>query len=98
MCGIAGVAGFGEKPVLLEEVQGMCDALYHRGPDDHGYYRSEDIVMGMRRLSIIDLNTGRQPIGNERGSVWVVFNGEIYNYKELRAELQAFGHHFATET
>ena len=84
MCGIAGIAGFGKKRVLVDEVRRMCDALYHRGPDDQGYFYSPDVVLGMRRLSIIDLDTGRQPIGNEDGSVHVVFNGEIYNFAELR--------------
>ena len=98
MCGIAGIAGFGEKRVFVEEVQSMCDALYHRGPDEDGYYYHPDVVLGMRRLSIIDLETGRQPIGNEDGTVHVVFNGEIYNYAELRKELQSRGHRFSTST
>ena len=98
MCGIAGIASFGDKPVFLAEVQSMCDAIYHRGPDDCGYYESPDVVLGMRRLSIIDLHTGRQPISNEDGSVWVVFNGEIYNFAELRRDLEAQGHHFSTAT
>src|ERR1035438_7617192 len=98
MCGIAGIASFGDKPVFRDEVQQMCDAIYHRGPDDCGYYESPRVVMGMRRLSIIDLHTGRQPISNEDGSVWVVFNGEIYNFAELRRDLEAQGHHFSTAT
>lgn len=98
MCGIAGIAGFGEKQVLAEEVQAMCDAIYHRGPDDQGYFCSPDAVIGMRRLSIIDLSTGHQPIGNEDGSVQVVFNGEIYNFEELRRDLVARGHKFATSS
>ncbi len=101
MCGIAGIASFGDNPVFLEEVQSMCDAMYHRGPDDCGYYESPatsrrgsppdspSVMMGMRRLSIIDLHTGRQPISNEEGSVWAVFNGEIYNFAELRRDLEA---------
>src|ERR1700759_3379912 len=98
MCGIAGIAGFGEKQVLQSEVQSMCDAIYHRGPDDHGYFCSPDAVIGMRRLSIIDLSTGHQPIGNEDGSVQVVFNGEIYNFAEIRKDLQARGHRFTTSS
>jgi asparagine synthase (glutamine-hydrolysing) len=98
MCGIAGIASFGEKPVFLGEVQQMCDAIYHRGPDDCGYYESPEVVIGMRRLSIIDLHTGRQPISNENSSVWVVFNGEIYNYAELRSDLEKQGHRFSTAT
>jgi len=98
MCGIAGIAGFGEKPVFQNEVETMCDALYHRGPDDCGYYAAPEVVLGMRRLSIIDLHSGHQPIGNEDGSVWVVFNGEIYNFAELRKDLEAQGHRFSTGT
>ena len=98
MCGIAGIASFGEKPVLLEEIQRMCEALYHRGPDEDGFYLSPDVGLGMRRLSIIDLKTGRQPVSNEDGSVWTVFNGEIYNFQELRKDLERRGHSFSTGT
>lgn len=98
MCGIAGVMNRTGKPVSLDELHRMCDAMVHRGPDDDGYYLSETVGLGMRRLSIIDLDTGRQPIHNEDFSVWVVFNGEIYNFKELRAELAARGHVFRTES
>ena len=98
MCGIVGIASFGQKPVLPEEIQQMCDALYHRGPDEDGFYFSPDVGLGMRRLSIIDLNTGRQPVSNEDGSVWTVFNGEIYNFQELRKELERRGHRFSTGT
>jgi len=98
MCGIVGIAGFGEKPVFLNEVETMCDAIYHRGPDDCGYYEAPEVVLGMRRLSIIDLHSGHQPIGNEDRSVWVVFNGEIYNFRELRKDLEAQGHRFSTAT
>jgi asparagine synthase (glutamine-hydrolysing) len=98
MCGIAGIAGFGEKRVFVDEVRRMCDALYHRGPDDQGFFYAPDVVLGMRRLSIIDLQTGRQPIGNEDGSIHVVFNGEIYNFAELRRDLESRGHRFSTAT
>jgi len=98
MCGIAGIMNRTGKPVSLDELQRMCDAMTHRGPDDDGYYLGNTVGMGMRRLSIIDLDSGRQPIHNEDLSVWVVFNGEIYNFKTLRAELQAAGHAFCTET
>jgi asparagine synthase (glutamine-hydrolysing) len=74
----------------------MCDAIRHRGPDDEGLYVEEGAALGMRRLSIIDLATGQQPIHNEDRSVWVVFNGEIYNYAQLRAELESRGHRFYT--
>ena len=76
----------------------MADAIQHRGPDDEGYYRSGPVGFGFRRLSIIDLNTGHQPICNEDGTVWIVFNGEIYNYQELRQDLLARGHIFKTQT
>ena len=76
----------------------MADAIQHRGPDDEGYYRSGPVGLGFRRLSIIDLNTGHQPISNEDGTVWIVFNGEIYNYQDLRRDLQRRGHIFKTKT
>lgn len=74
----------------------MCDKLAHRGPDHFGHYVRGNIGLGMRRLSIIDLQTGQQPITNEDGTVWIVFNGEIYNYRALRKDLEARGHHFRT--
>lgn len=76
----------------------MADTIQHRGPDDEGYYVSGPVGFGFRRLSIIDLNTGHQPISNEDGTVWIVFNGEIYNYQELRQHLQTKGHVFKTLT
>jgi asparagine synthase (glutamine-hydrolysing) len=76
----------------------MCDAMVHRGPDDDGYYVAPGIGLGMRRLSIIDLATGRQPVHNEDRTVWVVFNGEIYNFRELRSVLERRGHRFYTDT
>jgi len=76
----------------------MCDAMVHRGPNDAGYYAASEVVLGMRRLSIIDLETGHQPVHNEDQSVWVVFNGEIYNFKHLRADLELQGHRFYTDT
>ncbi|HEY1341703.1 MAG TPA: asparagine synthase (glutamine-hydrolyzing) [Bryobacteraceae bacterium] len=97
MCGIAGYVlreGFAERGV----VQSMCDQIRHRGPDDEGFHVDGPCALGMRRLSIIDLSTGHQPIGNEDGSVWVVFNGEIYEYKDLRAGLIARGHRFRTNS
>jgi len=79
-------------------VKAMADTIHHRGPDDEGYYVSGPIGLGFRRLAIIDLNSGHQPISNEDGTVWIVFNGEIYNYQELRAFLQSRGHVFTTQT
>ena len=95
MCGIA---GYSLKDGKAEEslVRAMCDVIRHRGPDDAGYLADGPAALGMRRLSIIDLSTGHQPISNEDGSIWVVFNGEIYNFVELRDWLRARGHHFKT--
>ena len=96
MCGIAGIVALNGSPPERETVERMRDSLLHRGPDDDGLLLHESVGFGMRRLSIIDLETGHQPISNEDGSVSVVFNGEIYNYRELRAALQARGHRFRT--
>jgi asparagine synthase (glutamine-hydrolysing) len=97
VCGIAGYV-LREGTAELSRVRGMCDQIRHRGPDDEGFHVDGTCALGMRRLSIIDLDTGRQPIANENHSVWVVFNGEIYNYRELRERLTAQGHHFRTES
>lgn len=99
MCGICGKLSFErERSVSPALVRAMADTIYHRGPDDDGYYVSGPIGLGFRRLSIIDLNTGHQPLSNEDGTVWIVFNGEIYNYQELREYLQDRGHSFRTRT
>src|SRR5262245_56728583 len=98
MCGIAGLVSLGPKSVFEEEVQAMCDAMTHRGPDDAGYYVDGKVALGMRRLSIIDIDGGHQPVHNEDRTVWVVFNGEIYNYRQLRRSLEKQGHIFATDT
>ncbi|HEX9443861.1 MAG TPA: asparagine synthase (glutamine-hydrolyzing) [Candidatus Binatia bacterium] len=98
MCGIAGIMSLGDKPVAEEELGRMCRSIIHRGPDDEGFYVGAGVGLGMRRLSIIDLATGHQPVRNEDGSVWVVFNGEIYNFKDLRQDLERRGHAFYTST
>jgi asparagine synthase (glutamine-hydrolysing) len=98
MCGIAGILSLDGSPVAVEEVERMCAALVHRGPDDLGLYQSGPAALGMRRLSIIDLETGKQPVRNEDGSIWAVFNGEIYNFRELRRDLEGRGHSFYTRT
>lgn len=99
MCGIAGHVVFGDsQPPTMEQLLAMCDAMYHRGPDDCGADIQCNVALGMRRLSIIDVAGGQQPIFNEDRSVRVVFNGEIYNYRELRSELEAKGHRFATHS
>ena len=94
MCGISGI--FGEENRALVEAMNQC--VSHRGPDDVGLYCGERVTLGMRRLAIIDLQTGHQPITNEEGDLWIVFNGEIYNYLELREDLEDQGHLFSTET
>lgn len=96
MCGISGIVS--TAGVERAAVARMTDALRHRGPDDEGLYLADGVGLGHRRLSIIDLSTGRQPISNEDGTVWVVFNGEIYNFQELRRQLEGRGHRFATNT
>jgi len=97
MCGIAGqllLRGVAD----LAGVRAMCDQIRHRGPDDEGYHIDGGCGIGMRRLSIIDLSTGHQPISNEDGTIWIVFNGEIYNYQDLRRELIRAGHKFRTNS
>lgn len=97
MCGIAGYY-LREGKASLTAVRAMCDQIRHRGPDDAGYRVEQGCAIGMRRLSIIDLDTGHQPMANEDESVWVVFNGEIYNYRELRSDLLSRGHRFRTNS
>jgi len=94
MCGICGV--WQTQPVDRSTLESMTGVMRHRGPDDEGYYLNKGVGLGSVRLSIIDLNTGKQPIANEDETVWIVFNGEIYNYPELRRELSARGHRFRT--
>ena len=96
MCGICGFTGELENREAV--LQRMTEVITHRGPDSDGYYTDDYISMGFRRLSIIDLDTGNQPITNEDGNLVLTFNGEIYNYKELRKELEAQGHTFATNS
>src|SRR5262249_38925253 len=98
MCGIVGIFNSDGQPVPEREVRVMCSTIVHRGPDDEGIYLGSGVGLGMRRLSIIDPEAGRQPVHNEDGSVWVVFNGEIYNFQELRRELQRRGHVFYTSS
>src|SRR5512135_2056958 len=100
MCGIAGSVALqeGTPPPELADLEAMVGALRHRGPDEFGLYRDRRAGLGHARLSIIDLTTGQQPLCNEDGSLWVIFNGEIFNYVELRAELVALGHCFRTRS
>lgn len=97
MCGIAGKVYFDpNRKVSNKELKRMTESLIHRGPDDEGFYIDQNVGLGFRRLSIIDLNTGHQPLSNFNGSIWITFNGEIYNYRELRSELIRKGYKFRT--
>jgi asparagine synthase (glutamine-hydrolysing) len=99
MCGIVGIINQNRnEPVDAQIAHAMAAALIHRGPDDEGFYFKNNVALGMRRLSIIDLATGQQPIANEDSTIWVVFNGEIYNFLELREKLLARGHQFRTHS
>jgi asparagine synthase (glutamine-hydrolysing) len=98
VCGICGTVNFnGMAPLESSTLQKMCAAIKHRGPDDEGTFIRPTVGLGMRRLSIIDLSGGHQPIFNESGTICIVFNGEIYNYLELRHLLEKLGHHFCTQ-
>src|SRR4030095_9322266 len=99
MCGICGQFNFGNsKPVEVQTMRRMADSIAHRGPDGEGFFLEGSLALGFRRLSIIDLGGGHQPMSDREGSVWLVFNGEIYNFKELRRELESFGHAFQTNS
>src|SRR5712691_7292764 len=99
MCGICGKFMLDREAYVPEVlVKAMADAITHRGPDDEGFYISGQIGLGFRRLSIIDLSGGHQPLSNEDGTIWIVFNGEIYNYQALRRELITKGHTFKTKS
>lgn len=98
MCGIVGYLRFDGKRVDKQVIDRMCQTIVHRGPDDVGSYLTDNIGIGIRRLSIIDLEKGHQPISNEDNSIHIVFNGEIYNYKELKSNLIKNGHMFKTDS
>jgi asparagine synthase (glutamine-hydrolysing) len=99
MCGIAGIVNFSkDNRVDGGNLRRMCDVMAHRGPDDAGIYVQGQVGIGMRRLSIVDLSTGHQPISNEDGSIWIVFNGEIYNHQILRDQMIARGHSYKTHS
>ncbi|MEP7270239.1 MAG: asparagine synthase (glutamine-hydrolyzing) [Acidobacteriota bacterium] len=99
MCGILGIIqGYREQSADKRVARAMAATMVHRGPDDEGFYYRGPVVLGMRRLSIIDVPGGHQPISNEDGSIWVVFNGEIYNFASLREDLEARGHTFRTNS
>src|SRR5690606_23874648 len=97
MCGIVGLFDLrGERPIERALLERMNDAIFHRGPDSDGVHLEPGVGLAMRRLAIIDLSGGKQPLYNEDGSVGVVFNGQIYNFQSLTPELQAKGHQFRT--
>src|SRR5260370_25727331 len=99
MCGICGQYNFGDQaPVQPGDIEAMTRSIIHRGPDDEGYYIVGPLGFGFRRLSIIDLAGGHQPMSDEEESVWVIFNGEIYNFLELRRELERYGHVSGTKS
>ena len=99
MCGICGQYNFSDSsPVRLDDIKRMTGSLVHRGPDDDGFFLAGPLGFGFRRLSIIDIDGGHQPMSDQQESVWVVFNGEIYNFRELRSELETHGHVFRTHS
>ena len=99
MCGICGQFYYKENhPVSIQKLKRMTDSITHRGPDDEGYHISDSIGLGFRRLSIIDLSGGHQPMSDQEKNVWVIFNGEIYNFPELKKELEGYGHIFQTRS
>jgi asparagine synthase (glutamine-hydrolysing) len=99
MCGIVAVLKFGDARVDEAVLTRMRDAMYHRGPDDAGLHLDGPAGLGHRRLSILDLSpAGHQPMCNEDGTLWLVFNGEIYNYVELATSLRQRGHRFRSQT
>lgn len=99
MCGICGVLALeGGRPATREELRPMTEAIFHRGPDDDGYHVAAPVAFGFRRLSIVDLTGGHQPMSNEDGTVWIIFNGEIYNHRDIRAELERRGHRYTTKS
>src|SRR5580765_8279726 len=98
MCGIVGIVRNDKSDVDEALLGRMCAAIRHRGPDDDGFYLKGAVGLGMRRLSIIDLKSGQQPIHNQDRTAWIVFNGEIYNYRELRSTLEDLGHTFYTNS
>src|ERR1700682_920572 len=99
MCGIAGIVNSNSQIVLDPTIiPQMCETIVHRGPDEEGIYVKAGVGLGMRRLSIIDVAGGHQPVHNEDQTVWIIFNGEIYNFPDLRRELENRGHQFYTNT
>src|SRR5260370_12230022 len=99
MCGICGIVQSDRaQQVSRDTLAAMNEQIIHRGPDDDGFFVEENVGLAMRRLSIIDIQTGQQPITNEDQTLWIVFNGEIYNHQELRKDLEPRGHRYRTKS
>src|SRR5438874_6223960 len=99
MCGICGIVYSGEERRVQRDTLAQMNAqIVHRGPDDDGFFVEGNVGLAMRRLSIIDVRTGQQPISNEDERLWIVYNGEIYNHRELRSKLEARGHRYRTKS
>jgi asparagine synthase (glutamine-hydrolysing) len=98
MCGIAGIVRWGDKPVSRQEIEGMTQQIAHRGPDGEGYWVCNPVALGHRRLALIDIAGGKQPMSTPDEKLWIIYNGELYNYLELRGELQNLGHRFTTNS
>src|SRR5258708_6351192 len=99
MCGICGIFHFDRRDSVEHRVlAAMNQQILHRGPDEDGFYVQENVGLAMRRLSIIDLRSGQQPMSNEDGTVWLVYNGEIYNHAQLRPQLEARGHRYRSRS
>ena len=98
MCGIYAAFDASRAAFDADLVRRQCRTMTHRGPNDEGYHLEPGVALAMRRLSIVDLEGGHQPISNETGDIWIVFNGEIYNHRSIRKRLEARGHTFSTGT
>src|SRR4029077_15421658 len=98
MCGICGIFDLSGRPINRDTLAKMNSVIRHRGPDGEGELVDQEVGLGHRRLSIIDVDGGGQPLGNEDGSMQIVYNGEIYNFIELRDELEKAGHKFTTKS
>src|SRR5947209_9462281 len=98
MCGIAGIVRWKKQPDSDAEIREMTAAVADRGPDGVGFYRRDGVALGHRRLAIIDPELGIQPMADENETVWITYNGELYNFRELKAQLQSHGHRFVTNS
>jgi asparagine synthase (glutamine-hydrolysing) len=96
MCGIAGFLKYKQSPASTADLRRMLDVISHRGPDSHGIHEDGPAFLGHRRLSIIDVGGGYQPMSNETGSVWITYNGEVFNHADLRPKLEVAGHWYAS--